>query len=66
VALRLLKNGSGIFFSKFSQIHVRNADGKTFKDVAVAKFVKSFLISGLNPGTDYDVDFIALCQVSML
>ena len=44
------------------QVHIRGADGKTIKDVSVAKFLKSFPITGLSPGTDYDIDFIALCQ----
>lgn len=44
------------------QIHVKGADGRTFKDLAVSKNVKSFPIQGLSPGCDYDIAFIALCQ----
>ena len=42
---------SGHSCLKGFQIHVKGADGKTFKDLAVSKNVKSFPIQGLSPGT---------------
>ena len=33
------------------QIHVKTTDGRMFKDVAVTRISKSFVIQGLGPGT---------------
>lgn len=44
------------------QIHIKGADGKTFKDLAVPKFVKQFTIVGLVPASDYEINIISLCQ----
>ena len=35
------------------QIHIKSSDGKTFKDVAVTRASKSFVILGLGPGKQY-------------
>jgi hypothetical protein len=43
------------------QIHIKSSDGKTFKDVAVTRASKSFVILGLGAGLDYDVSLTALC-----
>ena len=45
----------------FLQIHIKSPDGKTFKDVAVTRASKSFVILGLAPGLDYDISLTALC-----
>ena len=43
------------------QIHVKTADGKMFKDVAVTRNSKSFVILGLGPGLDDDISLTSLC-----
>jgi len=43
------------------QIHVKSSDGKMFKDVAVTRNSKSFVIQGLGPGLDYDILLTSLC-----
>ncbi len=42
------------------QIQVRSSDGKVFKDVAVTKNAKSFLVRGLQPCQDYDIAVTSL------
>lgn len=44
------------------QLHIKGADGKTFKDLAVTKYVKQFSIVGLIPASDYEIDIISLCM----
>lgn len=45
------------------QICIKGADGKTFKDMAVTRASKSFVILGLGPGLDYDISIVSLCVI---